>query len=48
MLELFGDDMRREPYPLYDQLRARSPLYVPGPNVWLVMDYEGCRRALRR
>jgi cytochrome P450 len=46
MLELFGDDMRREPYPLYDQLRARSPLHVPGPNLWLVMDYEGCRRAL--
>ena len=46
MMELFGDDMRREPYPLYDQLRPGSPMLMPGPNVWLVMDYEGVKRAL--
>jgi len=46
MLELFGDDMRREPYPLYDRFRAASPMHVPGPNVWLVLDYDGVKRAL--
>jgi hypothetical protein len=25
-MDLFSDDMRRNPYPVYDQLRSASPL----------------------
>lgn len=42
MMNLFSDEARRNPYPLYDQLRAASPvLRVPPPfNGWMVFDYE--------
>jgi cytochrome P450 len=47
MLNLFSEEMRRDPYPLYDQLRAASPvLHVPQFNAWLVFDYDGVKRAL--
>ena len=40
-MNLFSDENRRNPYPLYDQLRAGSPLLrVPPPfNGWMVFDY---------
>jgi cytochrome P450 len=42
---LFSDEMRRNPFPIYDQLRAVSPvLHVPPFDAWLVFDYEGVRR----
>ena len=45
MMNLFSDEMRRNPYPVYDQLRAAAPvLHVPPFNAWLVFDYEGVRR----
>jgi hypothetical protein len=32
MFNFFSDEMRRNPYPVYDQLRAASPvLQVPPP-----------------
>ena len=45
---LFSDDMRRNPYPMYDQMRAHSPLfYVPPPfDGWLIFDYESVKWAL--
>src|SRR5262245_36532664 len=39
--------MRRNPYPLYDQLRKTSPvLHVPQFDLWMIFDYEGVKRAL--
>src|SRR3954467_9018991 len=47
MVQLFSDEMRRDPYPVYDHLRGASPvLHVPSFNAWLIFDYEGVRRAL--
>lgn len=47
MLDLFSDENRRNPYPLYDQARSNSPvLHVPQLGVWLIFDYEGVKRAL--
>jgi cytochrome P450 len=48
MANLFSDDMRRDPYPLYDQLRRGSPvLHVPPPfDLWMILDYDGVKRAL--
>lgn len=45
---IFGEDVRRDPYPLYSQLRAASPvLRVPPPfDAWMVFDYESVRRVL--
>jgi len=46
--DFFSDDMRRNPYPVYDQLRSASPVFhVPPPfDAWLIFDYEGAWRAL--
>lgn len=48
MIDVFSDDARRNPYPLYEQLRRNSPvLYVPPPfDGWLIFDYDGAKRAL--
>ncbi|HEU4537054.1 MAG TPA: cytochrome P450, partial [Polyangiaceae bacterium] len=46
-MHLFSDEMRRDPYPAYADLRRGSPLlHVPGPDLWAVFDYEGVRRVL--
>ena len=47
MLDLFTDDMRRNPYPAYDRLRAASPVLHLAPfDVWMIFDFDGVRRAL--
>jgi cytochrome P450 len=47
MMDLFSDEMRRDPYPMYDQMRSASPvLHVPQLEAWLIFDYEGVKRAL--
>jgi cytochrome P450 len=48
MIDVFSDDARRNPYPLYEQHRRKSPLlYVPPPfDGWLIFDYDGAKRAL--
>ena len=48
MMNLFSDDIRRNPYPLYDQLRASSPvLRVPPPfDAWMIFDYDGVKWVL--
>ena len=48
MTNIFSDEMRRNPYPLYDQMRRQSPVFhVPPPfDAWLIFDYEGVKRAL--
>lgn len=46
-MQLFTDDMRRNPYPAYAELRRGSPvLHLPGPDLWALFDYESVRRAL--
>jgi len=47
MIDLFSDDNRRNPYPLYHLARSASPLFqLPGRVVWMVFDYEGVNRVL--
>jgi cytochrome P450 len=44
---IFSDEMRRNPYPAYAQLRERSPvLHDPQSGLWLIFDYESVKRAL--
>ena len=47
-MNIFSDEIRRNPYPLYDQMRASSPvLRVPPPfDAFLIFDYEGVKWAL--
>jgi cytochrome P450 len=48
MFDFFSDKVRRDPYPLFKQVRALSPvLHVPPPfDGWLVFDYETVKRAI--
>ena len=48
MIDFFSDDVRRNPYGLYRQMREYSPVFhVPPPfDGWLVFDYEGVKRVL--
>ena len=47
MLDIFSDAARRNPFPLYDQLRAACPVLLePHSGVWMLFDYESVRRAL--
>src|SRR5689334_1536371 len=47
MLSFITDDMRRDPYPMYDRMRTASPvLELAGGEIWMIFDYEGTRRAL--
>ena len=48
MIDLFSDEMRRNPYPMYDQMRIASPVFrAPPPfDMWMIFDYEGVKRAV--
>jgi len=47
VINLFSDEVRRNPYPLYDQLRSRSPvLHDPHTDMWMIFDYEGAKQTL--
>jgi cytochrome P450 len=47
VLDLFSDDMRRNPYPAYEQMRNGSPLFHLAPfDLWMIFDFEGVKRAL--
>ncbi len=46
-MDLFSEGMRRDPYPAYDQMRSRSPLFhLPPFDLWMIFDFEGVKRAL--
>ena len=47
-MDIFSDENRRNPYPLYAHMRAASPVFhVPPPfDGWLIFDYDGVKRAL--
>jgi cytochrome P450 len=44
--ELLGDAGRRNPYSFYAQLRGEPIHHDPGSGLWLILDYEGVKRAL--
>lgn len=48
MLNLFSADMRRNPFPHYDQFRKVSPVFrAPPPfSMWMVFDYDGVKRVI--
>jgi cytochrome P450 len=48
MMDFFSDEMRRNPYPVYDQIRSTSPVFhIPPPfDAWAIFDYEGVKRAM--
>src|SRR6185295_7389698 len=48
MIDLFTDEMRRNPFAAYDALRSSSPAFkVPPPfDAWMIFDYEGVKRTL--
>jgi cytochrome P450 len=47
MMDFLTDDMRRDPYPLYAQVRSSSPLlHEPQADMWMLFDYESVKRAL--
>ena len=47
MLNLFSDDTRRNPFPLYDLVRQACPAMLePTSGLWLIFDYAGVKRAL--
>ncbi|HEY7118830.1 MAG TPA: cytochrome P450 [Tepidisphaeraceae bacterium] len=44
---LFSDEARRNPYPIYAHLREHSPvLREPHSGLWMVFDYAGVNRVL--
>ena len=47
-MDISNDEYRRDPYPVYAELRRRAPVYkVPPPfDAWMIFDYEGVNRAL--
>ena len=47
MIDLFSEQMRREPYPAYEHMRRHAPLlHDERSGMWMLFDYEGVRRAL--
>lgn len=47
-MNFFPDEMRRNPFPIYEQMRNAAPVFhLPPPfDAWLVFDYDGVKRAL--
>ncbi|WP_433932683.1 cytochrome P450 [Sorangium cellulosum] len=46
-MNLFPEETRRDPYPMYEQMRSSSPvLHVAPLDLWMILDYEGVKRAL--
>ena len=47
MTDLFSIEARRNPYPMYDQMRASAPVFrEPQSRLWMLFDYENVKRAL--
>ena len=44
---LFSDDMRRDPFAIYQRMRAQSPVYFEAQTgLWMIFDYHCVRWAL--
>src|SRR5262245_28000279 len=47
MINLFSPDIRRNPYPAYDLMRDRSPVFcVSQLTCWMIFDFDSVKRAL--
>ena len=47
MFDRLSDDVLRNPYPLYEQIRAGTPVvHDPRADLWMVFDYDGVKRVL--
>jgi cytochrome P450 len=47
MMDLFSDEMRRNPFAAYDQMRSAAPVfYYPPFDFWMVFDFDSVKRAL--
>ena len=45
-MDLFSDEIRRDPYPVYEKLRAMAPV-MPFGTAWVLLDHASVSRALR-
>lgn len=47
MNNLFTEAVRRNPYSMYEKMRALAPVFCdPESGLWMIFDYTGVRRAL--
>jgi cytochrome P450 len=47
-MDLFSPEARRNPYPVYEQLRQRAPVFEdPRTGLWTVFGYEDVKRVLQ-
>src|SRR5262250_2435942 len=46
MLDLFGDEGRRNPYSAYARLRGAPAHHDPGSGLWILLDYDVVKGAL--
>ena len=48
MINLFSVETRRNPYPLYDQMRSSSPVFKAPPpfDMWMIFDFEGVKQVV--
>jgi len=47
MLDFLSEETRRNPYPVYDQIRSVSPVFHDSrAGLWMIFDYENVKRAL--
>src|SRR3984893_14349938 len=47
MMDLFSDEMRRNPYSAYDQMRSGSPVFhLQTFDLWMIFDFDGVKRVL--
>src|SRR5438309_897502 len=46
-MNFFSEEVRRDPYPVYDQMRSVSPVFHDArSDFWMIFDYQGVRQAL--
>lgn len=46
MFDLLSDDLRRDPFPFYAQLRASAPVFEAPQGMWLLLDHESVKLGL--
>ena len=47
LIDLFSVEMRRNPYPAYEQMRNGAPVFrLPPFDLWLIFDFEGVKWVL--